>query len=630
MDGMRDANGLMLDVDSCSSAVGARDRTRAAVGATDERRRSTSLGRDRLIESVVAGSPALAVVIIDGGSPGVIAAVLGALLLAGLVSCSGRQIPAKVILCGALAVGVAFAAGRTAALSFVLAIWQVAVLRRVGPATGEGTLDLMGPLVGVAVLVALLGDGSAAVPMVIFVQAVLLAALHAGRWAVEGLAATSRALRLLLQGVAAVFNVLGMTVLFSLAVMVPWAPHRLLGVNPLTPTPETGWLERGRVKPRGRSMWVPRVIVARSGPWIALRRSAAAIMSLAILVALGLASVAWMTQSRPKDASLEMPAAVADLEWYPEYEAVSRWLGIPGEENVYDPFGPHRIGDVNSKFINVADGVRRSWAPPPCGACRRIRVWMYGGSTTFGIGQRDEHTIASELARLAYDNGVVVDVVNRGQPADMHWEEAQRFAWDVGGAQPPDLVLFYDGTNEIWAGSVLDDRGWGGDESPWNPEVENAKSNYRALIPTMEGFFDPARPAGVEVPDQRQVTDDRLAPAVLAGHTMARYGRSRETSAAAAEYHGVSAAWFWQPCLHAAGRVEGEPTQLEFMEEGCAETRSKLPADVIDLTDSLDGRDEPVFIDAFHTNEEGAHMAAAVLFDHLEAELRSLAAEPGS
>ena len=84
---------------------------------------------------------------------------------------------------------------------------------------------------------------------------------------------------------------------------------------------------------------------------------------------------------------------------------------------------------------------------------------MYGGSTTYGLNQRDDHTIASELARVAHEHGVTIDIDNRGALGHLHWMEAERFAWDLTIEAPPDMVIFYDGVNEGWAGGCPQHRG---------------------------------------------------------------------------------------------------------------------------------------------------------------------------
>lgn len=51
-------------------------------------------------------------------------------------------------------------------------------------------------------------------------------------------------------------------------------------------------------------------------------------------------------------------------------------------------------------------------------------VWFFGGSTMFGFGQRDEHTIPSEIVRSPAADGHRIEAVNVGTPTWAIWQEA--------------------------------------------------------------------------------------------------------------------------------------------------------------------------------------------------------------
>ena len=367
--------------------------------------------------------------------------------------------------------------------------------------------------------------------------------------------------------------------------------------------------------------WAADATRGRPGIGLVLRRSFAALVIVAMVGAVVVAIVRNASGPAEIAAPATTPAAVGDAAWWPDYARVLQYLNIPGDDRPYDPFGPLRLRDLTSTYVNVVDGSRRTWTPPDCDGCRRLTVWMYGGSTTFGIGQRDDQTIASQLARLAWKDGIALDVRNRGVPADMHWEEAQRFAWDAAADPAPDLVIFYDGTNEMWASSVLNAKGWGDDESQWNPETENARETYRDLIHTAPGFVDRAAPDGVELRPDKEFTATRLGPEELAVHVLHRYEKSLSISRAVADAHHLATEWFWQPCPQSGTHVEGEPNaSREDLDRNlalCRATAASLPAGVTDLSRTFDGRTRPLFIDAFHTSEAGATVAATALLDRL-------------
>ena len=76
-------------------------------------------------------------------------------------------------------------------------------------------------------------------------------------------------------------------------------------------------------------------------------------------------------------------------------------------------------------------------------------VWLFGGSTVWGLGQRDDHTIASELARRSEVEGHPIRVVNLGQPGYTAWQQALLFEQHLAVSPPPDLAVFLQGVDDV-------------------------------------------------------------------------------------------------------------------------------------------------------------------------------------
>ena len=70
--------------------------------------------------------------------------------------------------------------------------------------------------------------------------------------------------------------------------------------------------------------------------------------------------------------------------------------------------------DLDGRFTSVVDGVRSS-QKFRC-ECPSPTLWRLGGSVAFGLRQRDDETIASELSRLAAVDGISLDVTNLAVP----------------------------------------------------------------------------------------------------------------------------------------------------------------------------------------------------------------------
>jgi hypothetical protein len=105
--------------------------------------------------------------------------------------------------------------------------------------------------------------------------------------------------------------------------------------------------------------------------------------------------------------------------------------------------------DAHTRLFNVDGDFRRTLPPPDCDGCKRLTAWFVGGSAAFGIGQRDDHTVASHLVRLAADEGISLDMLNISRDGSTMIEDVGRFSDLMERREPPDLVIFFNGWNDV-------------------------------------------------------------------------------------------------------------------------------------------------------------------------------------
>lgn len=83
-----------------------------------------------------------------------------------------------------------------------------------------------------------------------------------------------------------------------------------------------------------------------------------------------------------------------------------------------------------------------------------LQVWVFGGSTVWGFGTPDGETIPSYLAALLNDEwGVDTTVRNLGEGAFVSTQEVARLMLELQRGKRPDLVVIYDGVNDVYAGT---------------------------------------------------------------------------------------------------------------------------------------------------------------------------------
>lgn len=261
------------------------------------------------------------------------------------------------------------------------------------------------------------------------------------------------------------------------------------------------------------------------------------------------------------------------------------------------------VADFAGEFTNVVGGARRTINPPPCDGCPSATVWLAGGSAAFGLGQRDEHTIASELVRSAAADGVNLDVVNLGVPGYTIHQEAQKVISRLdAGFEPPDTVVFYNGYNDVVA-TVMD-------------------STVNGLRPEQPTLME----TDVVVAFTKEQLDPWTAgtPEELGGLAALKYRREAASVTAELRRRGIDAIFVFQPDALAspdqyeavAGIYELAPRVSGHMDGSLAVASAELADLAIDLRHSLDD-EPPVFADLVHTNEVAASVVAGRLLPHL-------------
>jgi hypothetical protein len=354
-------------------------------------------------------------------------------------------------------------------------------------------------------------------------------------------------------------------------------------------------------------------------------------------------------------AAMEVPdvGAGADEPWAADLYAE---LATAYERSAYHPFRGWTVPDFRGTHVNVNDEVRRSYQTSLPGPA--VEVFFFGGSTMMGWFQRDEHTIPSEVVRLAEADGIAVKALNYGQPAYQNWQEVMLLQELVSGGAVPDVAVFYDGVNELASqfrsgpsedpihlqSRTIGERLAGAaaatadDEEPEPAserlvdaylEISAIGRAYRAspvkqLAERVTGTADTEHPW----PDQQERPQERGRAA------SSLHGRGVALGEALSSGYEFETRWFWQPFIYTKDAAAGEEdvvgswgTDPAAWTAASDEARAQLAEPVVDLSDALDGVAQPVFYDFVHTNEAGARAVARAMYERLKPTLLELQAE---
>ena len=84
-----------------------------------------------------------------------------------------------------------------------------------------------------------------------------------------------------------------------------------------------------------------------------------------------------------------------------------------------------------------------------------MKVFMFGGSTMWGLGAGDDFTIPSIFAREANNKGISCEVANFGQYAFVSTQGVIELMLQLQKGNIPDVVIFYDGVNDTFSAFQL-------------------------------------------------------------------------------------------------------------------------------------------------------------------------------
>jgi len=353
--------------------------------------------------------------------------------------------------------------------------------------------------------------------------------------------------------------------------------------------------------------------------------------------------------------------ALRDSPWASEVLAEQR--DIP---SVADPFLGYRFGNKTSTYTNIVDGVRTSYQSQAPG--KKVSAWFFGASALFGDGQRDDHTIPSEFARLAEADGIALEVRNYGRPGIAMWQELELFQQLVASGQKPDLVVFYDGFNDLaWQMNLalsadptnVYDRSRnqatnaganGVDATPQSSGDASSSGAGTTLGDVVDAYWDQSAShhvydalhdlfAGSDQPkvefakgvDQTLPAQTPAQITEAARNAVSIQSRATTLATAVAGSVGADADFFYQPTVFTKKLLPDEEKYRTLSayeparwDPATQQARALLKSTpYVDLGDALDGAATPTLWDFVHTNEEGARMVAAALYSRLLPQLQT-------
>ncbi len=120
----------------------------------------------------------------------------------------------------------------------------------------------------------------------------------------------------------------------------------------------------------------------------------------------------------------------------------------------WEPYAYWRAAEFRGEYFNISKrGLRKTWntIENTDEGSSQYRIFMFGGSTMFGRGSPDDMTIPSIVSKKLYEKGIIASVTNFGQLGYINTQELISLVREIESGNYPDIVIFYDGMNDVFS-----------------------------------------------------------------------------------------------------------------------------------------------------------------------------------
>jgi lysophospholipase L1-like esterase len=356
--------------------------------------------------------------------------------------------------------------------------------------------------------------------------------------------------------------------------------------------------------------------------------------TITLLVLAIVETVSFVVLSRSSSEAPSRPLHIYDQsqtwpkKFWQEYDASRKFT--------YRPYVVWRRAPYAGETIVVdREGLRRT-EHSLCGA-DAYTIYMFGGSTLWGTGAPDSGTIPSLLAQQYTNAGRKVCVRNYGETAWVSTQEVIELLLELKHAErKPDLVIFYDGVNDVYAA-------WQSGRSDVHQNFDRIKAQFETRSGAGEGTFNyllltntaqmlqhiaargrHGRASSAD--DQRRPSD----PAQIAQASTVSYLRNIDVVGALAKEYGFSYVFFWQPVIFAGDKplTAGEqeiresrrkawPGVEELYQKTYELVRRENRPHLFYIADVFGSYKDNLYLDFAHLPPEGNRLVAARMYEVL-------------
>jgi lysophospholipase L1-like esterase len=252
---------------------------------------------------------------------------------------------------------------------------------------------------------------------------------------------------------------------------------------------------------------------------------------------------------------------------------------------------------------------------------------MFGGSTMWGYGARDEYTIPSQLANYLDSEDKSFKIQNLGQLGYISTQSVIRLFLEIQRNNMPDIVIFYDGVNDVFAKYAekagMNHSRFKVERILSRPSWVNLFEDYIESSPFLN-LVRSAFPLLRESKGSSGISREELE--LCAEETIDEYLANVTLVQKLAKAYNFQAFFLWQPIIFFKETLTPfEKTELnntmgrrledlKFLYKRTDSLLNENSSDVINLSHLFQKNDKLIFLDPWHVNESGnKHITEAIL-----------------
>ena len=291
-----------------------------------------------------------------------------------------------------------------------------------------------------------------------------------------------------------------------------------------------------------------------------------------------------------------------------------------GEYAAY--LGYRRMPNYTGEYINIDERSVRNTVNECRNSHGMLKIFVFGGSTMWGDGVTDEGTIPSLLSNELCGNNISVEVTNFGESGYVSTQEMIKLQLELRNGNTPDIVIFYDGINDIYSALENNEAGL-----PRNLKNRKDDFNSRDRLNLAEAFPLSRkmlyRISRILNKDKNQRGND-IDPQLINETATIYLSNVKLIKSLESEYN-FKSFFYWQPSIITKTtlsedektkiRKSNQPVEFIYIPVSREVVKSE---DVRDLTDVFRDYNSSLYIDWMHISENGNEIIAKEIANDIQ------------